>query len=73
METIKVKDLIEYLKTFDKNLPVAYKMHSEAKLLILEDIQTKKLQPARSDGWVHDIWGVDKMLPEIEYLLFPGN
>lgn len=68
-----VKELITFLETQDPTLPVAFQLHSEAKLMELDDIEVNELQPARNDGWIHSIWGVEPKLPTIKYLLFPGN
>lgn len=73
MKAVTNRELIEYLQTLPLDLPVIYKKHSEAKLLILEEVQVTSLQPARPDGWVHDIWGREEALPTIKYILFPGN
>lgn len=54
-------------------MPVAYCLHSEAKLLELNNINIRNLQPARADGWTHSIWHNEPKLPEVEYVLFPGN
>lgn len=68
-----VKELIEYLKEFPQDLSVAYQIHSEHKLMESDNIKIEKLQPARLDGWIHDVWMGDSKLEEIKYLVFPGN
>lgn len=65
-----VADLIELLKTFPQDLPVAYSLYSEQVMLVREDITVKLCQPERNDGWVHDA-RPDK--PSVPYLMFPGN
>lgn len=65
-----VADLIDLLKTFPQDLPVAYRLYSEQVMLTREDITTKMCQPERNDGWVHDA-RPDK--PSVKYLMLPGN
>lgn len=67
---MKVKELIEFLKTIDHNLDVAYKIFSEQCLLELDDIEIKELCEARSDGWIHDF---RKDKPSRKYLVLAGN
>lgn len=67
---MKVCDLIELLKNYPQDIPVAYSIYSEYCLMEYEDIVLRKLQPARGDGWVHSE-RPDK--PSIQYLVFPGN
>ena len=68
-----VGELIELLKRFPADLPVAYALHSEHKLLEASEIAIENLQPARADGWVHDRWSGQPPLPTRPYLVFPGN
>ncbi len=73
---VTVKQLIEHLKTFDENLPVAYQLHSEYNSLELEEVKIEKLHPARADGWIHDYFpqeSKEEKEKRIEYLTFPGN
>lgn len=67
---ITVAQLIEHLKAFPQDIPVAYAIYSEYVLLDLEDIRVMNLQHARPDGWVHRERD-DK--PKMQYLVFPGN
>ena len=73
MEVLTVAGLIELLKTFDGELPVAYELYSEYRMLDANDIRVRNLQPHRQDGWVHSVWHGKPELPTIEYLVFPGN
>ena len=68
-----VKELIKYLKTFDQNLPVAFKCCSEYDSLDLEEVTVKELQSPRADGWIHTEWSGKPELPKIKYVVFPGN
>lgn len=68
-----VKQLIEFLQTQDQNLVIGYEIYSEHQLMELEQIEVKELQPARPDGWIHDVWGAEPKLPTEKYLIFPGN
>lgn len=70
--TTTVGQLVEFLKTQPKNLPVAYRCCSEYDSLSVDQIEVMKLQPARPDGWVHSTWDDDD-LRTVEYLVFPGN
>lgn len=65
-----VNELIEHLHTFPKDLPVAYRLHSEQCLLDLEDIVVTELCEPRPDGWIQD---KRPDMPSIKYLVFPGN
>lgn len=65
-----VADLIDLLKTFRQDLPVAYRCYSEQVMLTPFDIRVKDCQPERHDGWVHDA-RPDK--PSVTYLMLPGN
>lgn len=65
-----VAELIELLKTFPQDLPVAYRRFSEHFLLEANEVVIGELQPARADGWVHDA-RPDR--PIIPYVVFPGN
>jgi len=69
----RVKELIKFLECMPPDMPVAFKIHSEAKTLMVEDISIKRMQPPRSDGWIHEPWKGEPKLEEIDYLLFPGN
>jgi hypothetical protein len=68
-----VAELIKVLRTFPKDLPVAYHLYSEAKLMEVTDLRLEVNQPARADGWVHYVWPGKPKLPEVTYLMFPGN
>lgn len=70
-----VRELIEHLKQFDGELPVAYELYSEYKLLEAIEIEIIKLHPHRPDGWAHNFWSQrDKENNErVPYLVFPGN
>lgn len=72
---ITAKELIKHLQTLPQDMPIVYQIHSEHKLLELTEIRIEKLQPARNDGWVHDVWRVrdEPRLEKVEYLVFPGN
>lgn len=65
-----VRELIEHLKTFDPELPVAYRCYSEQTLLELDDVHVKSLCEPRADGWLQNA-RPDK--PSTDYLVFPGN
>lgn len=65
-----VLELIEILKKFPADLPVAYAMYSEYRLLEERDLETLNLCLARADSWVA-CERPDK--PSIPYLVFPGN
>ena len=67
---MNVRELIELLKTFNPELPVAYKCYSEQCLIKHDDIDVKSLCEPRSDGWLQNA-RPDK--PSTEYLVFPGN
>lgn len=67
---MNVRELINFLGSFDPELPVVYSLFSEQVLLEEEDITVKELVVAREDGWVQDY------RPDMEtqlYLAFPGN
>lgn len=68
--TINVGDLINYLKTYPHDTPVAYRCYSESMALELKDIDIQKLCKERPDGWVANA-RPDKEL--IDWLVFPGN
>lgn len=70
MSYVTVKDLIAFLRTKPKDMPVAYKCYSEQALLELHEIEVREFCEPRGDGWVHSK-RPDK--PSIPYLLFPGN
>lgn len=65
---MKVSELIELLKTFDPELPVAYSLYSEQCLLEASDLEVLELCEPRNDGWVANS-RPDK--PLIPYLVFP--
>lgn len=67
---MKVKELIEFLKTQDQNLLVIYRLHSEQMVMEVGDIDIFEACVERPDGWVHDK-RPDK--PYKKYLRFPGN
>lgn len=65
---MKIRELIELLKTFDPELDVAYAIHSEQCLLEPEDIDVVELCIPRPDGWIQDA-RPDK--PTQTYVRFP--
>jgi len=65
-----VAELIEFLKTQPKNLPIVFEMYSEYLVLESKAIKTETLCYPRNDGWVHEK-RPDK--ESQEYLVFPGN
>lgn len=71
-----IKQLKILLDQFDENLPIAYKLHSEYKLLESNELSVRNLHPARADGWVHDYFPKESEESKnlrISYLVFPGN
>lgn len=48
-----VGELIVHLRTYDPTLPVVYPLHSEYCILTEDEIDIKKAQAHRPDGWVH--------------------
>lgn len=67
---MKVYELIEFLKTKDQDLDIAYGKYSDQCLLEVADISEECLGEARSDGWVA---GKRPDKPSKGYLIFPGN
>ena len=68
---MKVSELIEFLQTQPQELDVAFRQHSEQRLMEVDDIKVDTCCVARpSDGWIHNR-RADKTLQE--YLIFPGN
>ena len=65
-----VAELIELLKTYPQDLPVAYQKYSEQCMLEPKDISVESLCVEREDGWVANK-RPDK--PTVEYLVLPGN
>lgn len=65
-----VGELIGLLATYQKDLPVAYRMCSEQVLLEAKDIEVVDLCHPRPDGWIQD---KRPDMPTQQYLLFPGN
>ena len=65
-----VSELIEHLKIQPQDLPVAYSLFSEQKLLECDEIEIVVACVPRYDGWVENS-RPDR--PDQEYLLFPGN
>ncbi|WP_333899631.1 hypothetical protein [Agrobacterium pusense] len=65
-----VAELIEHLRTFPQDLPVAYRLHSEQVMLDPDDIEVKELCFPRPDGWVQN---KRPDMPSQPYLLLPGN
>lgn len=65
-----VSELIELLRAYPQDLPVAYRLFSEKCLLEAKDIDIEALCEPRADGWVANK-RPDK--PTIDYLVFPGN
>lgn len=70
LNPLTVSALIEHLKTFDPDLPVAYCLCSEKCIMEADDINVEELCEMRPDGWVANK-RPDK--PTIKYLVFPGN
>jgi len=68
--SMNVSELIELLKTYPRNLPVAYECFSEHKLLEAGEIEIEELCHPREDGWVANK-RPDK--PTMKYLVLPGN
>ena len=67
---MKVKELIDLLKTFDSEMLIVHGMYSEYLLLDGRNISMQMLCEPRNDGWVADA-RPDK--PLIPYVVFPGN
>ena len=67
---MKVKELVEFLKTQDQEMLVAYELYSEQCLLSKDCMNVRELCEARPDGWVHSKRGD---MPSVEYLVFDGN
>lgn len=65
-----VKELIEFLQTQPKDLPVAYTCCSEQDTLEACQISVQQLCKARVDGWVANERPDKSTIP---YLVFPGN
>ncbi len=70
VKPMTVKDLIDLLKKYPKNLPVCYQRYSEYCLLEAGDIAELELCAPRPDGWVANA-RPDK--PTQNYLVLPGN
>jgi len=70
MTPMTVADLIEFLKTQQQELPVAYRVFSEQSLMASAQVRVVPLCAPRPDGWIADA-RPDK--PTQNYLLFPGN
>ena len=70
MKAMLVKELIELLKTFDQDLPIAYQLMSEQCLMEPTDISIAELCNARPDGWIQNR---RPDMPTTKYLLFPGH
>lgn len=67
---MNVSELISFLQTQPKDLPVVYMCCSEHCTLDATDIKVENLCLPRSDGWVANA-RPDK--PKIPYLVLPGN
>jgi hypothetical protein len=65
-----VKELIDLLATYQKDLPVAYCCCSEQCLLEAQDIKVVDLCHPRPDGWIQNN---RPDMPTQQYLLLPGN
>ena len=61
-----VSELIEILKNYPQDLPVAYPMWSEQLMLNPDKINIKPLCIVREDGWIQN-YRPDK--PSINYLV----
>lgn len=70
VKPMTVADLVAFLQTQPQDLPVAYCLFSEQKLLEPQEIEVAELCLPRPDGWVHHK-RPDK--PKQRYLLLPGN
>lgn len=67
---MKVKQLIEFLKTQPQDLEVIYEKYSERCILEEKDIYIVTSCQPRRDGWVqNERPDMDKQ----QYLSFPGN
>lgn len=67
---MKVRDLIDFLKGFDADLPVARGIYSEQELLTQEMIGVEELCYPRKDGWVQN---KRPDMKSIKYLVIQGN
>lgn len=67
---MKVNELIDLLRTFPQDLPVAYKCFSEQCLLEPNEIIVQDLCEPRADGWIQNN---RPDMPMMKYLVFPGN
>lgn len=65
-----VSELIEILKSYPKDLEVAYYKYSEQCLLEEKEISIEEFCLPRPDGWIENK-RPDK--PFKEYLVLPGN
>ena len=65
-----VAELIELLKAYPQDLPVAYSKYSEQCLLDPKDIGIGSACLPRPDGWVQSR---RPDMPTCDYLMFPGN
>ncbi len=54
VKQMTVKDLIELLKQYDEDLPVAYNKWSERCLLEASDLTVIKACYPREDGWIQN-------------------
>ena len=66
-----VAELIKFLQTQPQDLPVAYRLYSEQKLLETAEIKIDEFCKARPDDYWVENKRPDK--PSIKYLVFPGN
>lgn len=67
---VTVAQLIEHLKAFSPDLPIAYDKYSEACLMSLDEIRIEICGKARPDGWIPDLRNSTE---PTQYLIFPGN
>lgn len=65
-----VSQLIEHLRQFPPETPVAFKLHSEQCLLELPQVVLTHMCVARPDGWIQN---ERPDMPTVPYVLFPGN
>ncbi len=65
-----VKELIEFLKTKDQDLDVAYYCFSEQCLLKADEIKVVEACIERPDRWIQN---KRPDMPTKKYLVFPGN
>ena len=70
IDSMTVKELIEYLKTKPQDILVVYCCHSERCLIEEDEIKVMELCEPRPDGWVQN---ARSDMPKQKYLVLPGN